>query len=552
MTPFDSVRLRAASLLRSGASPGPTYPAGSSTACRTARGCDEITDAYRRLCSLAVGGDAVDEVLDGLEALHGVYHEGADGAGNWWHWVIGAPMALLETCVLVHDHLDPDRLAAYLRAVNRFCPDPSGTGANLADRAAIVALSGVLAREAERVALARDALSALFPYVTSGDGFYADGSFIQHDNLPYAGSYGIALLTSLGWTRSLLAGSPWEIADPALRNVTDAVERGFLPFVHKGLMMAPVRGRAVSRETTTDADAGRDLAKAVALLIDHPSEPELGCRIYAAQDRVVHRRPGWTFALSLSSRRVARYESINGENLRAWHTADGMTYLYDDDLGHYVDGYWPTIDPCLLPGTTVSTAPHEHPGPGPAGGWAGGAVLDGCGVAGLELAGPGPVGRKAWFFLDDAVVALGAGISGSGRVVTVVENRKTDAALTMGDGWAHLEKVGGYAFLDGRPQAFSGERTGSWRDINAGDELNRGSTTQLTRHYTTLLLEHDATYAYAVLPGLRPERWSGVEIVSNTPELQAIRVGDLSAAMVWDPEPRALLSRAPRTPRYGR
>lgn len=549
---LDKLRERAAELLLAGCSPGPTYPAGSSGASRTAARCDEITDAYRRLRTLAP--TSPDEVVRGLDDLHAVYHEDAAAEGNWWHWEIGAPMALLETCTLVYNRLDRRRLASYLRAATRFCPDPNRrtgwpdlpeTGANRADKAAITALAGVLGSDPERIALARDALSPLFAYVTSGDGFYSDGSFIQHENLPYAGSYGIALLSSLGWTCALLAGSPWEVTDPGLRQVIDAVERGFAPFVHKGLVMAPVRGRAISRETTTDADAGRDLAKAASLLTGSALGDPQGCHLFPEQDRVVHRRPGWSFALSLSSRRIARYESINDENLRAWHTADGMTYLYNDDLDHYVDGFWPTVDPCLLPGTTVSAAPHDHPGPGPAANdWAGGAVLDGVGAAGLELAGPGPTGRKSWFMLDGAVIALGAGISGEGRVVTVVENRKTDAAFQQGDGWAHLETVGGYAFpLGDLPAVERHERSGSWREINAGDELNRGSTTVLTRPYTTLLIEHgddpvDAAYAYALLPGTTPVQaagWAGVEILANTPGVQAIRAGRVFAATFWEP-----------------
>ena len=34
----------------------------------------------------------------------------------------------------------------------------------------------------------------MFAFVTSGDGFYVDGSFIQHTRHPYTGSYGLVLL----------------------------------------------------------------------------------------------------------------------------------------------------------------------------------------------------------------------------------------------------------------------------------------------------------------------------------------------------------------------
>ena len=41
-----------------------------------------------------------------------------------------------------------------------------------------------------KIALARDALSPVFPYVTEGDGLYADGSFVQHTWVAYSGTYG--------------------------------------------------------------------------------------------------------------------------------------------------------------------------------------------------------------------------------------------------------------------------------------------------------------------------------------------------------------------------
>ena len=82
------------------------------------------------------------------------------------------------------------------------------------------------------------------------------------------------------------------------------------------------------------------------------------------QDRVVHRRPGWTFAIAMSSKRMARYEWGNGENLRGWYVGDGMTYLYNDDQSQFNDAYWPTVDAQRMPGTTVSTQPRQPGGSG--------------------------------------------------------------------------------------------------------------------------------------------------------------------------------------------
>ena len=46
-------------------------------------------------------------------------------------------------------------------------------------------------------------------------------------------------------------------------------------------------------------------------------------------DRVTYHNKDLDFAfgLSMTSKNVARYESINNENLKGWHTGAGMSYL---------------------------------------------------------------------------------------------------------------------------------------------------------------------------------------------------------------------------------
>ncbi|MGV9279408.1 polysaccharide lyase 8 family protein [Streptomyces sp. NPDC003730] len=459
--------------------------------------------------SLTADGEVADALVDALRLVHDTaYHPGRAETGNWWFWEIGAPRALLDTVVLLRGRLPAADVEDYLAVVDRFCPDadrrtnsPSlaETGANRADKAVIVALRGLLGADAAKVASARDALSdvrdsgrnSLFRYVTSGDGFHADGSFVQHGAVAYTGTYGVVLLGGIARMLALLAGSPWEITDPGTSVVYDAVERSFAPLVFDGLMMDAVRGRAVSRERAGDHHDGAAAIAAVLLLaasappapaarwrylakgwltrntttpftgLATPAQAALaadvladdtvdsaerttGLHVFPDMDRVTHRRPRWAFTLSLSSRRVAAYEGGNGENLHGWYTGDGMSYLYDaDDLGQFNDHFWPTVDPYRLPGTTVDTRPRTDLGTGggttlyrPANAVAGGAVLDGRhGTVAMDLTGaPGSTLRayKAWFLLDDAVVALGTGVTATdGRTIeTVVENRNLGATGT--------------------------------------------------------------------------------------------------------------------------
>ncbi|MFB7110780.1 polysaccharide lyase 8 family protein [Streptomyces sp. NPDC056291] len=585
-----------------------------------------------------------DGILDALRFLHTVgYNASRSETGNWWFWEIGAPRALMDVCVLLRADLPAEDRDAYVKTVARFVPNAdrrtnsptlAETGANRSDKAVIVALRGLLARDPAALALARDALSdvrdngknSLFQYVTSGDGFYRDGSFVQHSNVAYTGTYGSVLLGGAGQLIALLAGSDWAVTDPSVEVLYEAVERSFEPFLFDGLMMDAVRGRAISRESARDHNDGAAavshilqladgapqayadrwraaakgwilrntrapykeligipaLARAKALLDDpavRPADRLTGHLVLADMDRVVHRRPSWACALSLSSKRIAAYEMGNGENLHGWYTGDGMTYLYDgDDPDAFGDSFWPTVDPYRLPGTTVDTRARADLGTGggtgtfrPKNAVAGGAVLDArFGAAAMELIADGSTlrAKKAWFFLDNAVLALGAGITASdGRTIeTVVENRNLHAdgapllivdghrqptkqgwSAELGDArWAHLEGTGGYVFPSGGPlRALREERTGTWSALNTGADTG-GSTTPVSRRYATLWFDHgpsptSASYAYVLLPGATPAAtlaWSRslpARVLANDATVQAVaspRLG-LLAAHFW-------------------
>ena len=537
------------------------------------------TLSYERLLALvladdgstgdgATGDGATSAVVDALRFLHDqAFHPGMPEAGNWWFWEIGSPRALLDICVLLRAELPDADLTDYLATVNWYCPDAdrrikfgnAETGANRADKALIVALAGLLGGDGDRVALARDGLSdvrdgganSLFAYVTAGDGFHEDGSFIQHDTIAYTGSYGVTLLTSVAEILALLHGSPWEVTDPGLSVVFDAVERSYLPFLFEGRMMDAVRGRAISRQHSRDRDIGADTLDTIRLLAtvapaeyaerwSRPARPD-GFRVFGAMDRVVHHRPRWAAALSLSSERIARYECGNGENLHGWYTGDGMLYIYDiADPDHYTDEFWPTVDPYRLPGTTVDTRRREDVGRDASKGTgvvmapnriAGGTVVEnGFGTAELDLHGEGSTlrARKKWHFLDDGVMALGTDISASDgrRVETIVENRNLRADVNrrfvvdgvvqdpalgverrhLGVKWAHLEGVGGYIFpCRADLMSLREERTGSWSDINIGTGTG-GAGVEIRRVYQTLWFDHgiaprQAGYMYLLLPG---------------------------------------------------
>jgi hyaluronate lyase len=387
-----------------------------------------MTQAYVRPGTGSTGDEGLlADVLRGLDHLSAtIYHPGTTRYGNWWEWQIGSPRLLMDITAALYDHLTKARRDAACAAVDHFVPDAAltdysgtSTGANRVDLCRSVALRGILGRSPAKIALARDALSPVFPYVTQGDGLYADGSFVQHTWVAYSGTYGQVMLDGLGRLFTLLAGSAWEVTDPNRQIVLDSVEHAYAPLIHDGLVMDSVNGRAISRGCLRSDDRqvmrgdhyhGQGIIAAIALLavgaspqerdrwyarvkgwiqrdtvspiltarqydvadlarlhavaaspVEAAPEP-VGHRLFAAMDRAVHRRPAFTANIAMASDRIASYECGNGENPRGWHTGAGMVSWWPTGRSggsvradQYTDWYWPTVDWYRLPGTTVST-----------------------------------------------------------------------------------------------------------------------------------------------------------------------------------------------------
>ena len=187
--------------------------------------------------------------------------------------------------------------------------------------------------------------------------------------------------------------------------------------------------------------------------------------VYAAGDRVVHQMKRARFGLAMSSNRIGKYEafvrSMDSENATGWYTGDGMTMLYLPDAPAHYASYLLTANPYLIPGTTADCSPRQpapsdmilfsHSALAPDLARAGGACLNGLySVAGMQLLGFDAElhARKSWFMFDNEIVCLGSDIHQNRReqVLTVVENRITDAPWRTARQYAWLEKVAGYYF----------------------------------------------------------------------------------------------------------
>ncbi|OAS15067.1 polysaccharide lyase family 8 super-sandwich domain-containing protein [Paenibacillus oryzisoli] len=583
-----------------------------------------VSGSFQRLESMAVAYSTRGSSLQGNSELLGDIQSGLQWMyanrynesfptrtqryDNWFDWEIASPTSLDNIGVVLYDELSPEVLAIIVKQVKFMLPDlnnPASTGANQISFCNITMIHGVISKNSTVLFSARNGVSRVLADVKTDDGFYSDGSFIQHHTYAYNGGYGISMLDNLSKMIYILSQSTWEIIDPNLAVFYKHVSDGFEPLVYDGEMMDMVRGRYISRGNghaghnvigslvrlallapAEEAATYRSMVKywveqdtyddiyptlsSISLIVElkklmqdntvHPRGELIMQKQYPSMDRTVHLGNGYGFGISMFSNRIANYESINGENLKGWHTGDGMTYLYNADASQYDDDFWPTVNSYRLPGTTVNHDSESASGQLSPYNWVGGTEISGLyGVSGMQFKSPGATleAKKSWFMFDDEIVALGAGISSSDdkEVETIIENRKLNengdnlftvngqqhsenlgVSETLTDvSWAHLQgKVPGsdvgYFFPNaGSVKALRESRTDQWFSTNVG-----GSKGNSTRSYLNLWWDHgtnpnNGTYSYVLLPGKSSEDVEAysthpdIEVIENSPDAQAVK-----------------------------
>lgn len=580
------------------------------------------------------------DITYALDWMNEKLYNSSNYYGNWWEWEIGSPQLLNNILVLLYDYLPYEKIKEYTATTKAYVSSPyklwkgqyEATGANRVDLCKVIALRAILTKDPWELNIAKNALKPVLQLVTKGDGFYEDGSFIQHGNIPYTGTYGAVLLEGMGEILYLLKDSNWALDQSDVNSLYKLIKKSFEPLIYKGLLMDMVNGRAISRgiedfgygvgvisplllyyipsmpQVTGDyyraliknviiANKYRDikafttnlnfkievkkLSKNITL---NPIKELTGTFNFANMDRFLHRREDYAFGISMYSERTGAYEgNMNGENLKGFHTGDGMTYLYND-LEQFAGGFWPTVDPYRLPGTTIDTR-RLKAGDGTAlaspESWVGGTVLDSVyGAAGMHLNKLSPQGKnvlgmdlkakKSWFMFDNEIVALGSNVSSSSEnpIETIIENRKIldnnqnqfivdgikqSNALgksynMQGVSWAHLSGNSpgtdiGYYFPNKYNINIKREaRTGSWQDINSSK-----SKDSITKNYLTLWLNHgikpyDSKYAYVLLPNSTKEQTEDyaknpdIRILANDSNVHAVKENRLNiiGANFWN------------------
>ncbi|MFO8224162.1 polysaccharide lyase 8 family protein, partial [Staphylococcus aureus] len=508
---------------------------------------------------------------------------------NWWDYEIGTPRALTNTLLLMDDMLTKDEMKNYSKPISTYAPSSDkilssvgesedAKGGNLVDISKVKLLESVIEEDVDMLKKSIDSFNKVFTYVQDSatgkgrNGFYKDGSYIDHQDVPYTGAYGVVLLEGISQMMPMIKESPFKTTQDNA-TLSNWIDEGFMPLIYKGEMMDLSRGRAISRENETSHTASAtvmksllrlndtmddstktrykqivktsvnsdssynqnnylnsysDIAKMKKLMNDSTiSKNDLTqqLKIYNDMDRVTYHNKDLDFAfgLSMTSKNIARYENINGENLKGWHTGAGMSYLYNSDVKHYRDNFWATADMTCLPGTTtLNDMPSTNTKNDKS--FVGGTKLNNKYASiGMDFENQDKTltAKKSYFILNDKIVFLGTGIKStdsSKNPVTSVENRKAngyklfkdDIEITTSDVNAQethsvflesndTKKNIGYHFLDKPKITVKKEsHTGKWSEINKSQKKDdkKDEYYEVTQTHNT----SDSKYAYGKEP----------------------------------------------------
>lgn len=391
-----------------------------------------IINAYKSSGSTLYQNPAVPQaMLDAVDFILSTYYTSTGtGYGNWWNWQIGIPNQMISLWGAWYSTLGDTRVANMCASIDHFLPvttyraNMNGsistileTGTNLSNKAVIFLLRGMYGKNASKIQAAHDSVPPVLATVTAGDGFYADGTFIQHSVIPYIGGYGSPLIDDMGKLMYMFDDtSDWPLTVEQGRNkVFDWIINSYAPTIYDGAALDSQRGRNASRQFQPDHLAGRSSVGSIASLawilppdqapqvkamvkgwatrdnffgssyytpyatdevgvnssgvskgtiaaikgivndtnIATAAEP-LEVRSFPSGDRMIARGDGFGFNLSMFSyNRISALEAGNQENLKGWWTGVGATTLYNADRTQYANNYWATIDKTRLPGTTT-------------------------------------------------------------------------------------------------------------------------------------------------------------------------------------------------------
>lgn len=533
-------------------------------------------------------------VRDSMEWMHKhVYNSEKSIVGNWWDYEIGTPRAINNTLSLMKEYFSDEEIKKYTDVIEKFVPDPEhfrkttdnpfkALGGNLVDMGRVKVIAGLLRKDDQEISSTIRSIEQVFKLVDQGEGFYQDGSYIDHTNVAYTGAYGNVLIDGLSQLLPVIQKTKNPIDKDKMQTMYYWIDKSFAPLLVNGELMDMSRGRSISRANSEGHVAAVEVLRGIHRIADM-SEGETKQRLQSLVKTIVqsdsyydvfknlktykdislmqsllsdagvasvprtsylsafnkmdktamyNAEKGFGFGLSLFSSRTLNYEHMNKENKRGWYTSDGMFYLYNGDLSHYSDGYWPTVNPYKMPGTTETDAKRADSDTGKVlpSAFVGTSKLDDANAtATMDFTNWNQTltAHKSWFMLKDKIAFLGSNIQNTSTdtAATTIDQRKLESSnpykVYVNDKEASLteqekdypetqsvflessdskKNIGYFFFKKSSISMSKALQKGAWKDINEGQ-----SDKEVENEFLTISQAHKQngdSYGYMLIPNV--------------------------------------------------
>ncbi len=551
-----------------------------------------LARAYKAPPSHYHQNDRVKEIIvRGLQ--HWIEHDYV--ADNWYPNQISVPRNLAHLMLLIGDALPADLVEQAQAVIRRatlerqpgvfYGARPGGDRMRIAD---IVAKNFLFLQDREAFDETIKIIAGEIKFNTGGRGMQHDFSFHhRNDRVNNTTSYGYGYANIFGEWAYYVAGTGYAFPTDRINHLVDYYLDGIYKqlvygvymdigvinrFITQQISSRPRGTLEIERQLKSTDYRSDELTDILKLRKGQEANIRSFAKFFWQTEHFAFQRPRFYTSVRMYSTRNRNYEvPYNGPGIVTHHRADGANYLSLD--GHEYDGIWPAYDWQKVSGTTVMQKPQRHVARRYGGNmpvqmegltdFVGG-LDDGLyGAAVYDFKSPHDrlEARKSWFFFDNEYVCLGAGIHSEpdlpayttinqarlrgdvtlhreGQTEVLPQEKSLDAKNIK---WVHHDGVG---YILPEPAAVNlsnRTREGRWSDISAD---KRASEELVSRDIFLLGIDHgmspeDASYQYIVVPGVTPEQLSvasannrGIEILSNTPALQAVMHKDLGICQI--------------------